>query len=241
MTECCAVVDLRQYTLHPGQRDKLIEVFDAAFVEGQEDLGIHISGQFRDLDDPDRFVWLRGFTDLDARAEALNGFYYGPVWKARGQEANVTMKDSDNALLLTPIELGAGYPALDAPRPPLGATEIPRCVIAGAVYHRGSADDGFAEFFNDQIVPVLTGTGAVLTATFETLAAENNFPALPLRDETVFAWFATLPNDAAYDEHRRQLAASRTWQREVLPEIVRRSVAAPQQLRLRPTARSQLR
>lgn len=241
MTECCAVVDLRQYTLHPGQRDKLIEVFDEAFVEGQEDRGMHICGQFRDLDDPDRFVWLRGFTDLAARVEALNGFYYGPVWKARGQEANVTMKDSDNALLLTPIELGPGYPALGSPRPALGATEIPRSVIAGAVYHRGSADDGFAEFFNDQIVPVLTGTGAVLTATFETLAAENNFPALPLRDETVLAWFATFPNDAAYDEHRRQLAASPTWQREVLPEIVCRSVAAPQQLRLRPTARSQFR
>jgi hypothetical protein len=241
MRECCAVVELRQYTLHPGQRDKLIEVFDEAFVEGQEDRGMHISGQFRDLDDPDRFVWLRGFTDLDARADALNGFYYGPVWEARGPEANVTMKDSDNAMLLTPIELGPGYPAPGAPRPPLGATEIPRSVIAGAVYHRGSADDGFAEFFNDRIVPVLTGTGAVLTATFETLAAENNFPALPLRDETVLAWFATFPNDAAYDEHRRQLAASRTWQRDVLPEIVCRSVAAPQQLRLRPTARSQLR
>ncbi|GAA1640191.1 NIPSNAP family protein [Kribbella alba] len=241
MRECCAVVDLRQYTLHPGQRDKLIEVFDEAFVEGQEDRGMHICGQFRDLDDPDRFVWLRGFTDLDARAEALNGFYYGPVWKARRQEANVTMKDSDDALLLTPIELGPGYPALGSPRPPLHATEIPRSVIAGAVYHRGSADDGFAEFFNDRIVPVLTGTGAVLTATFETLAAENNFPALPLRDEIVLAWFATFPNDAAYDEHRRRLAASRTWQREVLPEIVCRSVAAPQELRLRPTARSQFR
>ena len=28
MNECCAVVDLRQYTLHPGQRDTLIELFD---------------------------------------------------------------------------------------------------------------------------------------------------------------------------------------------------------------------
>ena len=241
MTECCAVVDLRQYTVYAGQRDKLIEVFDEAFVEGQEAQGMHVSGQFRDLDDADRFVWLRGFTDLDARAAALKGFYYGPVWSARGQEANVTMKDSDDALLLRPLQLGAAYPALDAPRPPIGATGIPDSVIAGAVYHRGSADDGFAAFFSTQIVPVLTGTGAVVAATFETLAAENNFPALPLRDESVLAWFATFPDDAAYDEHRRQLEASRTWQQKVLPEIVSRSVAAPQQLRLRPTARSQFR
>ncbi|WBQ04674.1 NIPSNAP family protein [Kribbella sp. CA-293567] len=239
--KCCSVVDLRQYTLHPGRRDELIRIFDEAFVEGQEQHGLHVSGQFRDLDDPDRFVWLRGFTDLPARAAALNGFYYGPVWKARGGEANATMKDSDNALLLRPIELSAGYPKLDTDRPPIGATEIPSSVVAGAVYHRGSADDGFDEYFADRIVPVLTGTGATPVATFETLVAENNFPALPLRDEIVLAWFATFPSDAAYAEHRRQLEFSATWQHKVLPEIVCRSVAPPQQLQLRPTARSQFR
>ena len=106
MNECCAVVDLRQYTLHPGQRDALIDLFDAQFVEGQEQTGMHIVGQFRDLDDPDRFVWIRGFPDLPARAKALNGFYYGPVWRAHAAAANTTMIDSDNALLLKPIELG---------------------------------------------------------------------------------------------------------------------------------------
>jgi hypothetical protein len=240
-SECCAVVDLRQYTLHPGLRDDLIRVFDEAFVEGQEEHGLHIVGQFRDLDDPDRFVWLRGFTDLPARAAALNGFYYGPVWKERGAEANETMKDSDNALLLRPIELRDGYPPPGAGRPPIGATEIPPSVIAGAVYHRRSIDDGFAEYFAEQIAPVLTGTGASLTATFETLVAENNFPALPLRDEIVLTWFASFPSDTAYAEHRRQLDASATWQDKVLPEIARRSIAPPQQLRLRPTARSQFR
>ncbi|NEA35065.1 NIPSNAP family containing protein [Streptomyces sp. SID13031] len=235
------MVDLRQYTVFPRQRDALVDVFDEAFIEGQEEHGMHIVGQFRDLDDPDRFVWLRGFRDLPAREAALNGFYYGPVWKARGAEANVTMKDSDNALLLKPIALRTGYPVRDAGRPPIGSTGIPSSVVAGAVYHRGSAGDGFGEFFADQIEPVLAGTGTGVVASFETLVAENNFPPLPLRDEIVLAWFAVFPSDAAYAEHRRQLDASATWQQKVLPEIICRSVAAPQQLRLRPTARSQFR
>jgi hypothetical protein len=219
----------------------MVRVFDEAFVEGQEAQGMHIVGQFRDLDDPDRFVWLRGFADLPARAAALNGFYSGPVWKERGGEANATMVDSANALLLKPIELGPAYPALDASRPPIGSTEIPPSVVAGAVYHRGSPDDGFPEYFADQIAPALQSTGATLAATFETLPAENNFPPLPLRAETVLAWFAVFPDDTAYAEHRRQLAASRTWQTKILPEITCRSVAPPQNLRLRPTARSQFR
>jgi hypothetical protein len=36
-----------------------------------------VAGQFRGTDDPDRFVWLRGFPDLDTRAEALGRFYHG--------------------------------------------------------------------------------------------------------------------------------------------------------------------
>ena len=58
MSQCCAVVELRQYTLHPGARDTLVRLFDAHFVESQERCGMRVIGQFRDLDDPDRFVWL---------------------------------------------------------------------------------------------------------------------------------------------------------------------------------------
>lgn len=234
---CCAVVDLRQYTLHPGSRDTLIELFDTFFVEGQERTGMHIAGQFRDLDDPDRFVWIRGFRDLPARAAALNEFYYGPVWREHSAAANATMIDSDNALLLRPLRLAPGYPTLDAPRP----DAVGDSVVAGAVYHRGGPDDQFVEFFTDHVVPVLAATGAEPVAVFETLVAENNFPQLPLRDEVVLAWFARFADDAAYDEHRRLLDASRVWRERVLPELVCRSVKPAQELRLRPTARSQFR
>ena len=90
---CSPVVELRQYTLHPGQRDTLIDLFDREFVESQEALGARIIGQFRDLDHPNRFVWLRGFQDMPTRREALQAFYSGPVWKAHSAAANATMLD----------------------------------------------------------------------------------------------------------------------------------------------------
>src|SRR6266480_1882351 len=92
---CCPIVELRQYTLHPGKRDVLIDLFDREFVESQEALGMNIIGQFRDLDDPNRFVWLRGFHDMPSRAQALKNFYGGPVWKAHREAANATMIASD--------------------------------------------------------------------------------------------------------------------------------------------------
>ncbi|WP_370943120.1 NIPSNAP family protein [Amycolatopsis sp. cg5] len=107
------VVELRQYTLRPGRRDELIELFEREFVESQEALGIRLPGRFRDLDDPDRFVWVRGFESMEARKAALEAFYYGPVWKKHGPAANATMLDSDNVLLLRP--LGADFPATMPP------------------------------------------------------------------------------------------------------------------------------
>ena len=76
---CCPIVELRQYTLHPGQRDVLIDLFEREFGESQEALEMKIIGQFRDLDNPNRFVWLRGFRDMPSRAQALKDFYGGPV------------------------------------------------------------------------------------------------------------------------------------------------------------------
>jgi hypothetical protein len=58
------VVGLRQYTLVPDRRDELIELFDRELIETQEKCGMRILGQFRDLDEPDQFVWLRSFVDL---------------------------------------------------------------------------------------------------------------------------------------------------------------------------------
>jgi hypothetical protein len=61
---CSPIVELRQYTLHPGKRHVLIDLFDQEFVEPQEALGMEIIGQFRDVDDRNRFVWLRGFSTM---------------------------------------------------------------------------------------------------------------------------------------------------------------------------------
>src|SRR5467141_3063457 len=99
---CCSIVELRQYTLHPGKRDALIDLFDREFVETQEAFGMKVIGQFRNVEDPDRFVWLRGFRDMASRAKALQNFYGGPLWKAHREAANATMVDSDNVLLLCP-------------------------------------------------------------------------------------------------------------------------------------------
>src|SRR5689334_9446993 len=91
------LVDLRQYTLFPGTMDSFITLFDREFVEAQEATGMRVIGQFRDLGDPNRFVWMRGFPDMPTREKALTDFYiHGAVWKQHAPEARAAMIDSSD-------------------------------------------------------------------------------------------------------------------------------------------------
>src|SRR5438105_4735534 len=132
---CCPIVELRQYTLHPGKRHVLIELFDREFIEPQEALGIKIIGQFRDVEKRNRFVWLRGFSDMASRAQALQDFYGGPVWKAHREAANATMVDSDNVLLLRPALTGSGFSLENKERSQVGSNAARKELIVATIYY----------------------------------------------------------------------------------------------------------
>ncbi len=234
-----SVFELRQYTTVPGERDTLIDLFDSHLVTGQEAVGMHVIGQFRDLDDPDRFVWMRGFDSMPARAAALRAFYGGPVWQSHRGAANATMADSDNALLLRPIELGPAYPDFGA-RTELDP-RVPNSVVGVTVlFNDGPLADTSITKVTKVVLPQLRAAGGVPVAVFVTDPSDNNFPALPLRQEDVLVWVTRFADDPAWAEHHQHLASSPIWQDEVIPWLAATSRPS-QELRLRPTAGSQLR
>jgi hypothetical protein len=239
----CPIVELRQYTLHDGKRDVLIDLFEREFIEPQEAAGMVVIGQFRDLDDPDRFVWLRGFQDMHHRAEALGTFYGGPVWKANRDQANATMVDSDNVLLLRPVNTRSGFPAMATARFPAGHTAVPPSLVVATLYHRDSPfDEAFVEFFDRCVRPLMTESGAEPLACLQTEHAENTFPALPVRiGENVFVWFSRFADRADFAGHLQHLARSRAWRDHVQPQLSAMLADEPRRLRLAPTARSLLR
>jgi hypothetical protein len=229
--------------LHPGKRDVLIDLFDREFVETQEALGIKVIGQFRDLDHPDHFVWLRGFPDMTSRAKALNDFYGGPVWKAHREAANATMIDSDNVLLLRPALPTSGFSLENMKRPPVGSDEVSKRLIVATIYYFESpvASD-FINFFEHTLRPVAESLGATISAYFVTENSENTFPALPVRaGENVFVWFSTFADSAVYENYMAALSRSERWRGEVSIALTRYLKGVPEILKLSPTARSQLR
>jgi hypothetical protein len=236
---CCPVLELRQYTLKPGGRDVLIDLFEDKFVESQEELGMRIAGTFRDATRPDRFVWLRGFDDMESRRVALESFYTGPVWKTNRTAANETMIDSDDVLLLRPAGEGTG---LDLPsdRAPRGQKADPGRVIVATLHHfAGPVPGDFGAWFHEQAAPLLAKAGTPVIGQFVTEPAVNTFPRLPVREgENVFAWFAAYPDAAGASAPLQDVPG---WRDRVEPRL--RSVAkgGPERIVLEPTPRSLLR
>jgi len=235
------IVELRQYTLHPGKLDTLIEIFDREFVETQEAVGIQVIGQFRNLDDPDQFVWLRGFNDMSARAQSLAAFYGGPIWKAHRDTANATMIDSDNVLLLHPAHSTSGF-SLNGNRPSLGSRTKQNGFLTATIYSFNKpVDSDFVNYFENTIHPVLMETDTHLLAYFVTEDSPNTYPKLPVREEEhVFVWFASYEDQDAYEHHRAGLARSNLWSQDISKYLKRRLIKKPEVLRLSPTPRSRL-
>jgi hypothetical protein len=240
---CCNVVELRQYTLKPGQRDTLADLFDRHFVEGQEQCGMRIIGQFRDIDRPERFVWLRGFPDMAARRQALGDFYSGPTWKAHREAANATMEDVSNVLLLRPAAPRSGVRTQGIARAPVTATQPGAGIVTATLYSLGATQASqFGAFFEKAALPELVRSGAYVAGRFVTEDAKNDFPALPVREgESVFVWLGAFENLRAYEQHAARLGESKAWRDEIYPELRGYLRADPEVLRLAPTARSLLR
>jgi hypothetical protein len=238
---CCPVVELRQYTLVPGRRETLIALFEREFIETQETTGMIVIGQFRDLNDPNRFVWLRGFSDMDTRAAQLQKFYGGPVWTAHREAANATMIDSDNVLLLRPASPTSGFQLEHASRAPLGSTTKREGLLVATIYHLGQTNGAnFVTFFEREIEPHWARAGVSVLASFVTEKHPNTFPALPVRgDANVFVWFSRFANREGYEQCAAAVAESRRH-KEITPKLSELIKEQPEVLLLAPTARSLL-
>ena len=231
------VLELRRYTLHPGRRDKLIDLFDTYFIEPQEAQGMVVIGQFRDEDAPDRFVWLRGFADMATRAAALAGFYDGPVWRQHRDRANATMVDSDDVLLLRPAWPGAGLP-LAGLRRAAGPVRMapPQQVMVSVFPLREAATPELLALCRERLAPRLRHAGVVSAGWYVSELADNTFARLPVRrDVQVLVRVVVWPGVAGAAEPLAP-ASLQPMDEPLQPWLA----APPQHHRLLPTARSAL-
>jgi quinol monooxygenase YgiN len=220
------VVELRQYTLQPGRRDDLIEIFERHLIAGQEEAGARIIGHFRDLEEPDRFVWLRSFRDMPSRRLALEAFYGGGVWREHRDAVNEMIVDHENVLLLRP----ATGDELRSER-----VSDRRGLVTATIWPLAEpVSIETTRLVTDEIAAILNRNGATPAALLVTEPSENTYPRLAIREgENVVVWLARFDDAAALETHAAALVWSQSWS-ELMRSLDDRLAGPPQTLRLAP-------
>jgi hypothetical protein len=229
------VVELRRYTVAQGQRARFTAWFDTYFPEAFEQLGAMVFGQFLERGDPDHFLWLRGYHDINARPIVNSAFYYGPLWKEHRTKVNAILPDSDNVLLLQPLP-GEPIPLLPAVDPvdePRGAEGI---VVAQLLPLAAGRETEFAtdagSLFDRYRIEGVRPAGVLAT-----LDVPNNFPQLPVREDGPWlVWLGIARDEEALRRLRDAMAAT---ERELVDGGGLRG--APETIVMDPSPRSRLR
>lgn len=199
------VIELRRYTIRDGQRENFARYFESWFPETFQQLGAIAFGEGLERDNATWFTWLRGFRDMDARATVNANFYYGPVWKEHRSTLNGLMTDSDNVLLLQPLNPDRALrvlPAVDVVEERNGAQGI---VVMQLFPFREGAVEAFAKQA-EEIFSRYRSAGVREAGVLVTLDAPNNFPQLPVRtDGPWLAWIGIVEDDAKLEAQFRPL------------------------------------
>ncbi len=201
------VIEFRRYATSPGRRGDFVRYFDAYFPEAFEQLGAMVFGQFAERGDPNRFTWLRGFKDIQARPVVNAAFYYGPLWREHRTKVNAILPDSDNVMLMRPLHPGRGVtvlPAIDPVLEPDGARGV---VVALVVPVEKDGVEAFAARA-EHVFAAYDGEGVRTAGVLVSLDLPNNFPQLPIREDGPWlVWLGICRDDAALQALSRQLDA----------------------------------
>ena len=232
------VIELRNYLLKTGATSDFIRYFETHFLFSQREEGMHVLGQFEVVDEPNRFVWIRGFEDMATRARGLAGFYGGAFWEARRDEANAMMLEHHNVHLLRPLGSGAdltgGLALEDRASEPPGVLPQHTGLIVAEIYRaRAGEHDRLVDHFEGQTRPALIERGHQILGHFVAELAPNDYPRLPvIQDPTVLVTLS------AYRDREQHAAMRAHDHRQAIAALVAKDVET---LCLRPTAKSLIR
>ena len=106
------IVEVRSYRIKPGYRAEFVQLFQTRAVPALRAHGMKVMGPLLDVENPNKFVWLRSFPSLEDRDRMKDAFYGSDLWKNELEGIAMPMIDSYDVIL---CETTPGY-VFDGPR-----------------------------------------------------------------------------------------------------------------------------
>lgn len=100
------IAEVRTYRVKPGRRDDFIKFFEEQSIPALRSHGIRVLGPLVDLENPNKFVWLRAFPSLEERDRMKDAFYGSALWVDELEHIAMPMLESWDFAL---CETSAGF------------------------------------------------------------------------------------------------------------------------------------
>ena len=215
------VLELRNYLLKPNMADVFSNYFDIHFVKPMAELGCYTLGQFKIQNVNDRFVWMRGFSNMESREKFLNDFYVSSsVWKEFGPGANNMMINSDNVYLLRPLDNNKN--SKEQSKGISSNVLITNRGIVVVDFHIcNSTLDKVINLFNSAYLPFLKTLDIHDITLWVSEMSENDFPRLPVfQDKNLLLTITTYKDEAEYQIKQSQINSMATELKYSMQELI---------------------
>lgn len=195
-SEEISVLEIRNYLLKPNLADAFSLYFHSKFVEPMNKLGGYTFGEFKIDNCNDRFVWFRGFKNMETRVNFLNAFYINSdTWKEYGKRANEMMINSDNVYLLKPIYKNTFH-----------KTDKKYTVID--FYICNNTIEKVIKLFENEYIPFLKTININDISFWVSEISENDFPRLPVfQDKNLLVTITNYTDKNEYETKQKAISA----------------------------------
>ena len=204
------VLELRNYIMKEGARDRFINFFEENLLQPQIDGNASMPGQYRVKGDEDHFCWLRAFGNMKERSVFLNSFYYGALWKQFRATANSMIANNDNVHLLRPMVLN-GDTIVAAPGIKKNQL-LPKSGIAVVEFYTANQKlPVLLKLFSKNYLPLLKEVGVNDYSLWTSVLQENDFPQLPVfQDKNLLVTIGFYKDELEFTETMKKINAKMT-------------------------------
>ncbi|HEX9512796.1 MAG TPA: NIPSNAP family protein [Puia sp.] len=194
------VLELRNYVIKPGNRDRFIDFFEGNLITPQVELNGYPIGQYRIKGQENNFCWLRGFESMRSRSAFLPAFYYGPDWKKYRETANEMLANNDNIYLLRPVVL-QNDSLVPAQFIKSSGLRPGNHIAVVELYTANNKLDQLMMYFAKGYLPALKEVGVDKYSLWISEFGENDFPGLPVfQDKNLLVMITYYKDELEYTE-----------------------------------------
>lgn len=100
------IVEVRSYRIKPRRRADFIKFFETISIPAHRKYGMEVLGPLLDVENPNKYVWMRSFPSLEERDRIKTEFYDGELYKKEMEPIAMPMLESYDIIL---CETSPGY------------------------------------------------------------------------------------------------------------------------------------